>query len=111
MPEQIISQRRGYAISAPGANTNIFSTSITPVYNASAFRVTISLTTASVVNLRVTDGTTAYDLGLNQSVALNAGDLYVFNFGVSNSLTYNFRVETDGVIRMLFVDEVPQGVI
>ena len=111
MPEAIVGQRRGHAIAAPGANTNIFSTSLTPVYSCSAFRVTVALATASVFNVVSTDGTTSYTLGLNQSNALQASDLYTFTFGVHNSNTYNFQVETDGIIRVLQVDEIPGGVI
>ncbi len=102
-----------YAGAAPGANTNI----ITPISagpNASAFRVTVCLTTASVFNVRVTDGSTAYTMGLNGSVALAAGDLYTFTFGVrsvssqtgTTALTYSFQVETDSVINYLLVEEI-----
>lgn len=107
-----------YALAAPGANTNI----ITPFSvsdSASALRVTVSLTTSSVFNLVVTNGTTAYTIGLNASAALNAGDLYTFTFGArryssqtgETALTYTFQVETDSVIRMLFVEEVTGPVI
>ena len=109
--EGIIGQRRGHAIAAPGANTNIFSTSLTPVYQCSAFRVTVALTTASVFNVVMTDGTTSYTNGLNASAALQAGDLYTFTFGVHNGNTYNFQIETDGVVRILQVDEIPGGVV
>ena len=111
MPEQIIGQTRKYALAAPGANTNMLTTGLTPVYPVSAFRVTVRLATTSVFNLHSTDGTTAYVTGLNNSVALAAGDLYTLSFGVNNSLTYNFKVETDGIIAMLQVDEVVTGVI
>ena len=102
-----------YALAAPGANTNI----ITPFSvgdNASAIRVTVCLTTASVFNVRVTDGSTAYSMGLNASSALNAGDLYTFTFGArhyssqtgTTALTYSFQVETDSVINYLLVEEI-----
>lgn len=106
-----------YAQAAPGANTNIFASNITFSESASVCRVTVALTTGSVLNVRVTNGTTAYDLGLNSSIALNAGDLYTFAFGVAasdgagNALQYNFRVETDSVIRQLLVDEVTGAVL
>ncbi len=107
-----------YAGSAPGANTNII-TPITPGPNASAYRVTVCLTTASVFNVRVTNGSTAYTMGLNGSVALAAGDLYTFVFGVratssqtgSTALTYSFQVETDSVINYLLVEEIIGGVV
>lgn len=103
-----------YALAAPGANT-AFPTAITPNHHGSHFRVWVALTTASVFNMRVTDGTTAYVNGLNGSVALAAGDVYQFDVpcpkttdGASGgtALSYNFEIETDSVVRMLVVDEV-----
>jgi len=99
-----------FNVSAPGANTDILATALTPRYGA-AFRVTVVLATASVFNATVTKSGTTFTCGLNQSVALNAGDLYTFTFGVSKSNAYNFRVETNGVINVLQVDEVDTGVI
>ena len=101
---------RGHAIAAPGANTSIF-TAVTPHDTASALRITVALAVSSVLNVYATDGTTAYTWGLNQSVALNAGDLYTFSFGCSSSLTYTLRVETDGIIQTLLVDEIRGGVL
>lgn len=113
----------GYAVAAPGANTNIIPTShqiasvagIRFSRRSSRCRVFVSLTTGSVFNYTVTNGTTAYTIGLNASAALNAGDSYEWEFSVGatddgtetgNALTYNFQVETDGVIRQLIVTEV-----
>lgn len=105
----------GYAIPAPGANTNILTASITFSPNASLCRLYVVLATASVMNYYVTDGTTAYTVGINNSVALPAGDGQLFYFPVSRTddgtstgtlLTYNFRVETDGIIRQIIVDEI-----
>lgn len=109
-----------YALAAPGANTNILSSGVQVSPSASAIRVTVVLAVSSVFNFTVTDGSTAYTVGLNASAALNAGDCYTFVFGArrfnsqpngSVELTYNFQVETDGVIRMLFVEEVAAPVI
>jgi hypothetical protein len=102
-----------HALAAPGANTNIF-TAITPSPNAAAWRVTIALTTSSKVDLRVTDGTTAYSNVLNNDTALAAGGLYTFSFGVAatstltgaTALTFSLRVQTDSVIRQLYIEEV-----
>jgi len=117
--DQIINQATGYNVPSPGNNTNIFTTSITPVYPASALRVTVCLATTSVFNVRVTDGTTAFTMSLNSGATLTAGNLYTFAFGVhqkSNAsppltLTYNFQVATTGVINFIMVEEVPTGVI
>lgn len=99
-----------FNVAAPGANTNILSTSLTPTYGA-AFRITVCLATASVFNMTVTRSGTTFTCGINSSVALNAGDLYAFTLGVSTANTYNFQVETDGIIRVLQIDEVSSGVI
>lgn len=107
---------RKYALAAPGANTSFGEFVLSG--EASQVRITVSLTTASVLNLHVTDAAspTAYDLGLNGSVALAAGDLYSWTFGLPKSadgtltaakaLTYSFQVETDSVVRLLCVDEI-----
>lgn len=116
--EAVASLATVYAGAAPGINTNILSTGVKVGPNASAIRISVCLTTPSVFNYTVTDGTTAYTIGLNASVALQAGDQYTFCFGARRyksqpfvdgttaELTYNFQVETDSVIRKLFVDEV-----
>lgn len=106
-----------YALAAPGANTDIFSTALAPNHNGSCFRVAVVLTTASVFNFTVTNGTTGYTVGLNNSVALAAGDMYIFEFpapkfsslGGSTALSYNFQVETDSIVNMLVVDEIARG--
>lgn len=94
--------------SAPGANTDILSAAITPQREC-AFRVTVALTTASVFNVTCTDGNTTHAWGLNSSTALQAADLYAFTFAAAPSLSYNFQVETDGVIEVLIVEEIQDG--
>lgn len=97
--------------SAPGANTDMI-TDFTPTSDA-VLEVTVQLTTSSVFNMMVTDGTTEHAGGINSSSALNAGDRYVFEFDVpankadGTALVYNFQVETDSVIETLFVRERP----
>ena len=115
-----------YALAAPGAATNMLSattnadgtTGLTPSALANAYRITVSLATTSVFNVYVTDGTTAYTQSLNDGTALTAGRLYTFTFGVSRTkqdgtttLTYQFRVATDGIIQTLLVDEVSGAVV
>lgn len=111
MSERIYKGHR-YNLAAPGANTNILAANATPeTPGSSAFRVTVALAVASVFNVRVTDGTDAFTWGLNESVALNAGDLYTFTFGVQKGLSYNFQVETDGIIQFLLCEEITGGVL
>ena len=93
-----------FNVSAPGINTNILATSLTPTMSG-FFVVSVSLTTGAVFNVTETQSGTTYTNGLNKSNALNAGDKYVFTFPVSQSTAYNFQVETDSVIRELTVAE------
>lgn len=102
---------------APGANTDIVSAGIT-VPEGGALRISVSLATASVFNLMVTAaGGTQRAIGLNQSVALNAGDGYTFPWSAIKvdqngaAVTYNFQVETNGIIRYLVVELVTGAVI
>lgn len=99
-----------FGLAAPGANTDILSTALTPTYGA-AWRVTVCLTTSSVFNMTITQGSTTFTCGINSSVALNAGDLYSFTLGVNPANSYNFQVETNSVIRILQIDEVINGAI
>lgn len=109
-----------FNISAPGANTGIITNGVKFTESAGVCRVAVALTTSSVFNVTCYDGTTTHKWGMQQSAPLNAGDMYVFYFPVAaydtglntgNALTYNFEVETDGVIEHLIVDEVIGAVV
>src|SRR3990167_5465641 len=106
------------SLAAPGANTDILAADFSPSTRC-AWRVTVSLGTASVFNVVAESGATAYTIDLNGGVALTASTMYTFTFsaappgqatvgGVLTACTidYNFRVETDGVIQYLMVEEV-----
>ena len=91
---------------APGVDTDIFSSDLTPTQGSLRARVTVALTTSSVLNVTATDGTTTHTWGLNASAALQAADLYDFTFGTDPDLAYNVQVETDGVIEQLLWDDL-----
>jgi len=91
---------RGYNLPAPGANTGI-SGGVVP--KEGRLRITVALSTSSVVNVTATDGTTTHKWGLSLSAALQAGDLYSWEFDVMGELTYDVEVETDSVIECLTI--------
>lgn len=114
MSPYLITRFSDVDIAAPGANTGITG-GITPTVGC-AIRVTVSLATSSVFNVTVTpDGGTKRTHGLNTSAPLNANDLYSFVFGAAiadasgAALSYDFEVETDGIIRYLVVEEAQVG--
>lgn len=100
-----------HALAAPGANTNAF-TAITPNFQGAVLDIDIVLTTASIVDLRVTDGSTAYSQALWDEVSLTADRRYSTTVlapaftDTGTALTYSIRIRTDGIIRSLIVDEV-----
>lgn len=102
----ILRHDAGLNQAAPGVNTNIMSSSLTPIYG-SMFRVHVVLATSSVFNYTRTVSGTTVTVGLNTSVALQAGDAYEFDFSTTPTSAYNFQVETDGIIRELIVYEIP----
>lgn len=109
--QQVIRLYRAYNQGAPGANTAIVSGGFTVSDKCAKIRVTVALTTESVLNLTATDGSTAHKWGLNASTALTAGNIFTFEHAVidsdgTNTITYNLEVETDGVVEMLVVDEI-----
>lgn len=102
-----------YNLAAPGANTNIFTTSITPKQQPSLYRITVILAVTSVFNMTVTDGTTPFTFALNNGTALTALQPYVITYGTrqlnsagTKTFSYNFQVATNGVIDVLNVDEL-----
>lgn len=96
---------RGWAIAAPGANTNAFTAVEWP--SDRICRATIQLTTESVVNLAVTRGGTAKLLGLNAHVAVPVDGVHAFNVpGLAKGDMVSVQVETDGGIDMVALDEV-----
>ena len=108
-----------FNVSAPGANTD-FLTDFTPGTAVSALRITICLSTSSVLNLCVTNGTTEHKMALNSGTPLVANAVYTFTCGVRRTqdgtedgtqLTYNLQVATDSVIEYVMVEGVSGGAI
>ena len=110
--DNIISHAAIHEGSAPGANTDILGSDITPNYGVSCFRITVQVTAASILNVMVKKtGNTTQTCALNNNIPILAGTINTFTFGCVAGQDYNFLVETDGQIDILQVDEVLGGVI
>ena len=92
--------------SAPGANTDIFASDISPTAGSVRARITLALTAGSVFNITATDGSTTHVWGLDASATLQAADIYSYEFATDPALDYNCQVETDGVIEQLLWDDL-----
>lgn len=130
-PEALTMRFIGFNVAAPGVSTNIITqdaqgnsitTGLTPRSKSGFWRITIVLATDSVVDETVTDGTTTFTSSLNAGVALTHGLKYSFDSPFAGvipatqtqtsspkPLAYNWQVETNGVIRELFVQESDTG--
>lgn len=95
----------GFNIAAPGANTNII-TSLTPRSQSLKARVSVLLAVAAVFKARITQGATTFDAKFLSGGAVPAGCLYTFDLPLTGVDTYNFQVETDGIIQRLHVIEL-----
>ena len=94
---------------APGANTDILSDSITPTQGCVFARVAMCTSTATIIKLTASDGTTTHSIVLtaNPGTATSpANTLYKFEFGVDPALSYNVQVGTDSVIEQLLWDDI-----
>lgn len=95
-----------FDVAAPGVDTDILASDITPSNTPSICRVAVVLATASVFKARVTQGATTFDVKLNSGAALVASCLYVFDIPWEEGDSINFQVETDGIIQVLKAHEV-----
>lgn len=105
-----------FNVSAPGQNTDILSSDLS-VKEACTVNVTVALSTGSVFNVVISDGTNSHTIGLG-SGALDADEIHNLSFqiapaesnsGSDNDLSFNFQVATDSVIELLVVSEAQLG--
>lgn len=90
------------AVGAPGANTNIPGATITPSFPG-YFDVEVQLATASVFKMIETHPSGSVTHKFRLGVALDAAQTFVFSIPVNSISTYNFQVETNGIITRLLV--------
>lgn len=99
---------------APGANANILTAGLqlrAAARNVAVLRIQINLAVASKIKIVETDGTTTFASELLGGTTLNANQPYALAYEAraqtkaGKRLTYNFQVETDGVIQHLRVTE------
>jgi hypothetical protein len=100
--------RRGelFNQSAPGANTDIFSSDITPKKNVTRARIEIATAGGGPVNVTATDGTTTHTWSLGGGVSTSAEALTSYEISVSQSLAYNVQIEWNSVVETLIWDDL-----
>lgn len=99
-------QDRLYDTGAQTANSDLFSSDITPSNSPSALRVTVALKSASIVNVKENDGSTTVNYDLNNGSQIGADELHVYDVPVRAGSSYNIQVESSVGIKVLNVDEV-----
>jgi hypothetical protein len=97
------------------ANTNIFSTSLTPslatTTNPSYFRIFACFNANGVLSVVKTVGTTTVTMQLNSGNALNANCLYAFDIAVEPRESVNLQYSVDATALELKVEEVASTVV
>lgn len=88
---------------SPGANTDIFSTDISPPETGTLI-IKIVLNSAAVVNVQETIGGTTIAYDLNNGATLDAGEGFSFPLPVRDDASYNFQVESDVQVNLFTVD-------
>jgi hypothetical protein len=97
------------------ANTNIFSTSLTPslatATNPSYFRIFACFNASGVLSVVKTKGTTTVTMQLNSGNALNANCLYAFDIIVEYDESVNLRYSVNATVLELKVVEIASTVV
>ena len=92
--------------SAPGVDTDILASAISPSKGCVSARICVALTTSSNVVVTATDGSTTHKWDINFGAALAAATDYLFVIGTNPALSYNVQVAVDGVIEQLLWDDM-----
>lgn len=97
---------RLFNTSAQTANSDLFDSDISTDNDPSNLRVTVSVQSASILNVQETVSGNTVDYDLNGGNALSADELHVFDIPARTDGSYNFQLETGVAIDVLNVDEV-----
>lgn len=114
MAEKTVRRFEVYNLDAKSVNTDLMATDLAPGPGGYRFRVQIQLASGGVVNLihKGSGGTPIIVGGLNESVAIGAGDLAEFEHAVQltpvggGGITYNYQIESATGVQCLIVDEL-----
>jgi hypothetical protein len=92
------------------ANTNIFSSDLTPTMatatNPVYFRIFACFNASGVLSVVKTKGTTTVTMQLNGGNALNANCLYAFDIAVESGESVNLQYSVDATALELKVEEI-----
>lgn len=118
MPNGLRKIYSGFAISAPGANTDLISGGIVCANYPGmiAFRVEIAMVSGTASVLRATQSqtsagvTTTKVMSLNNGIAISAACLSTFDVQVDPEDTWNLQIVTNAAINSLKVYAIYQGV-
>jgi len=92
------------------ANTNIFTTDLTPTNSPTTFRIYCCFNASGVLSVKRTSGATTVAEQLNGGAALNANAAYMFDILVESGESINLQYSVAATALCLKVVEVP-GVV
>ncbi|MEM3845922.1 MAG: hypothetical protein QXU98_09495 [Candidatus Parvarchaeota archaeon] len=91
---------------AVSANTNIFSTALSPTSAPCRFRIYACLSASGVLSVERTSGSTTIAEQLNGGNALTANASYLFDIVVESGQTINLQYSVAGTALEISVDEI-----
>ncbi|MCI4411765.1 MAG: hypothetical protein JHC38_08865 [Thiotrichales bacterium] len=89
------------------ANTNILSSSLSPTYSPTTFRIYATFNTAGTLNVVRTKGSTSVTEQLNNGISLNANAVYIFDILVESGETINLQYSANATALVLKIIEIP----
>lgn len=79
--------------SSESANSDIFSSDVTPSYNPALIRMQVTLRSSAKVLVHVKDGSgTTHTSALNEDSALTAGAMEEFSFQIADPWVFNLQL-------------------
>jgi hypothetical protein len=88
------------------ANTNIFTTSLSPTYTPTTFRIYACFDTSGVLTVRRTKGTVTVSEQLNSGTALEANAAYMFDILLESGETINLQYSVNATATCIKICEV-----
>ena len=108
IPIRPLATRDNMTSTTPGANTDFFTTDLTIPAMAHRITMTIAVSLASRLYGFCTNGSDVA-IDLNGGSQLGAAQMYYITWGVRPDQTWNFQIDTAGVVRYLTIDALDTG--
>ena len=95
---------------APGANTDLFATDLSPSRPPSLFRIMVVLSAAVKLEVDITNGADEQTVILNGDANLTANGVHLFDILVHLGDTINFQISGTATVLVMRIQEIPSSI-